>query len=479
MSVQFLRVLHSFCDRDCENHSDRRLLLSTAEYEYILSSEVLVPPPPDLQLGLLAKVIQAFMSESDDSPYRFWLASCVESFLRGSSVEEQLFVAQSGLLAHLLVHVTSERIHCAGSLQTSFDLLGELCKGSIETLRLLMSLLDELSFRRLMDVVGSNLVDSNVFVRSLILSVERDFASHSPIATSRADVLREPHKSWRSKAGPSTRCYLTHSWWDPVYADYQDVTGEQYCDDDRPSDWFPPFCESFASPSENTACFAHSNACPGTICSREWILPDGLDGRFAESDAADTIGTFLHSNRTRLLYDLLRVVDLRTINHENICCLNTVIILMIFARRRGELCAVIEDFKAFVDGGSGRMEDAFVENMRSLGIDNKAIDRHCSGENATNLAGNESAPLETEELRNFRELLWFWSEYYSHRGRDRISIEFSSRLHFDEWKDVVSKLCADNGSTTALLSKPTLLPRSPYQCSPRVPEILEGHFRGR
>ena len=66
------------------------------------------------------------MSESDESPYRFWLASCIEAFLRGSSPREQLFVAQSGLLQHLVEEVSTPKLHCAGVLQTSFDLLGEL-----------------------------------------------------------------------------------------------------------------------------------------------------------------------------------------------------------------------------------------------------------------------------------------------------------------------------------------------------------------
>jgi hypothetical protein len=42
-------------------------------------------------------------------------------------------------------------------------------------------------------------------------------------------------------------------------------------------------------------------------------------------------------------------------------------------------------------------------------------------------------------LRNFRGLLWYWSEYYLRRGRDRLSIEFSSHIRFQYWKDLVGK----------------------------------------
>jgi hypothetical protein len=69
-------------------------------------------------------------------------------------------------------------------------------------------------------------------------------------------------------------------------------------------------------------------------------------------------------------------------------------------------------------------------------------------------------------LRSFREVLWFWNEYYAHRGRDRLSLEFSSHLRFQEWMEVVSLLCADDGSPTSLMQSPPMpLPRSPYRRS--------------
>lgn len=72
-------------------------------------------------------------------------------------------------------------------------------------------------------------------------------------------------------------------------------------------------------------------------------------------------------------------------------------------------------------------------------------------------------------LHNFRELLWFWNEYYHHRGRDRLSLEFSSHIPFAEWRHVVDLLCADDGSPTALLPHPIELPTSPYSLPPRKP----------
>lgn len=51
------------------------------------------------------------------------------------STQEQLFISGSGLLPHLVKEITSNGMWCAGSLQTAFDLLGELCKGNREVRR--------------------------------------------------------------------------------------------------------------------------------------------------------------------------------------------------------------------------------------------------------------------------------------------------------------------------------------------------------
>merc|ERR1712238_49723 len=73
-------------------------------------------------------------------------------------------------------------------------------------------------------------------------------------------------------------------------------------------------------------------------------------------------------------------------------------------------------------------------------------------------------------LRNFREVLWFWFEYYSHRGRDRLSLEFSSHLRFQEWMQVVAHLVADDNSPTSLVHGSVRLPRSPYQSAAIITE---------
>lgn len=155
--------------------------------------------------------------------------------------------------------------------------------------------------------------------------------------------------------------------------------------------------------------------------------------KFAKSPTSGTVGLandyemdrmseFLAVNIVRLLRDLMTVVSMEDVNHENICCLNTAIVILIFQHRRRRLPAILEALRSHEE-----------------------------------LSGKEGYIC-----RNFRGLLWFWIQYYTPRGRDRLGLEHSSDVKFDEWRQVVSLLCADDGSATALLASPTRLPQSPY-----------------
>jgi hypothetical protein len=495
LCVQYLRLLHNFCDRDCDNYSGRRLLLSREEREFIFETtttgsdyEISEQLPP----GLLSKLITAFMGESDESPYRFWLASCIEAYLRGSSNKEQLFVAKTGLMEHLLADVTSQRLFCSGSLQTSFDLLGELCKGNLDVLTLLVKDLDETRFQKLMSVAAANLVDSNVFIRSLLLGIERLSVANTLIP-SRIESQFDGEiktKIWESAHGLFSRSYLTHSWWEPTQVGIkgdswlcESSAGELLCDRTRPSDWFPTSgsleAYNLISPSHPTTSTLSRGS--HTETSRfGWIFtPEG--GKISSATNApntlERLSWFLATNQTRLLRDLLEVVDLRNINHENICCLNTAVVIAIFAHRRKELHLLLEDLRTVTDKehhqhetlnrsqllNNDVIDSSFVRAMKDT--DQDSVNPRSSYNHRAALGRKEvhrESFHRSDILQNFREVLWFWVEYYTHRGRDRLSLEFSSHLRFSEWMEVVSLLSADNGTPTSLMSRPLPLPRSPY-----------------
>lgn len=502
LCVQYLRMLHNFCDRDCDNYEARRLLLSDDEKRLIFNMNPNVSE--NVQRGLLSKIIDAFISESDESPYRFWLASCIESFLRGSPAQEQMFVAQSGLLDHLVAEVCSDRLHCAGSLQTSFDLLGELGKGNAEVIRLLVSHLDEESFRKLMSVAAANLVDSNVFIRSLLLSLERLSARDGvlPLYLDYATSHLLPY-SWKSPQGPAAMSYLTHSWWDaramslPLGESSESFVTDA-TDDERPYNWFPPrnFVELTTAGISRIALLpSELNESVGYF---GWVFtPVGetLSANAYLPNTVDRISWFLAANQARLLRDLLEVVDLRNINHENICCLNTAVIIAIFAHRRKQLAPLLNELRQMsdeekestrravdADGHDDVVDRAFAQAMRYLDLNQRenpptyARRASLSSTPAYVAEGSHQIGDRTDVMRNFREVLWFWIEYYTHRGRDRLSLEFSSHIRFQEWKHVVSLLVADDGSSTSLVRSPVrFLPRSPYQ---RAARVVDSHVRG-
>mmetsp|Transcript_28770 Transcript_28770/g.81152 ORF Transcript_28770/g.81152 Transcript_28770/m.81152 type:complete len:672 (+) Transcript_28770:1-2016(+) len=512
LCVQYLRLLHNFCDRDCDNYEGRRLLLSQAERSFIFDvlpnsaqSDISHLPP-----GLLSKVITAFMGELDESAYRFWLASCVESYLRGSSGTEQVFVAHTGLLDHLIEDIASERLHCAGSLQTSFDLLGELCKGNAQVLGLLVNNLDEEKFRKLMSVAAANLVDSNVFIRSLILSMERISSAHGmiPLHVDRSanpTVHEQEKKQWKSECDEFSRAYLTHSWWDSRLLHLGDdnerdaeramQSDEAIIDSSRPSDWFPTIGTLQSLGMQPPASLGVNPAVGlnDSIGHFGWVFTPSGEALCPAAHAPNTVerlSWFLSANQTRLLRDLLGVVDLRNINHENICCLNTAVVIAIFAHRRRQLHILLQDLRRMNDdereskrraidaaANDNIIDRAFVQAMKYLDIDREtpparyarraSLTRRASMTTSSNQIADKN-----DVLRNFREVLWFWFEYYTHRGRDRLSLEFSSHLRFQEWIEVVSLLGADDGSPTSLVRRPVRLPRSPYQRAPRVSDGL-------
>lgn len=565
LRVQYLRLLHNFCDRDSDNYYGRRLLLGPSERSFIFSDEcdpTSVRRPLSGRKGLLSKIIIAYRCEPDDSPYKFWLASCTESYLRGSSPREQWFAARSsGLLEYLVEDLLDDRLHTAGTLQTAFDLLGELCKGNVSSLTMLLETLGtEERFQRLMSVAATNLVDSNVFIRALLLSVER-ITSVRQADLKQEERMRLMESSgggadqiiwngdtggdgefflpWLSDVGLSSRSYLTHSWWDVPTMSLTNATGgeierneidmsgntldvpihervpasvvEVSLDRQRESDWYPPMpsiANDVPLPIFGGDTSQYS-ARPGTNHFGWSFSPHELDeddnGGEASAnnlfdatfcpDTVERLSWFLAINEARLLRDLLRAVDLRNINHENICCLNTAIVVAIFAHRRQKLSKVIEELRRMNDESQdNRIDDgdfssrphsrrASTDSLASsIGAINLNDDESFEGGNLKMAASKPQATTATnvssigdrsDVLRNFRELLWFWKQYYTHRGRDRLSLEFSSHLRFQEWNEVVERLCADDGSDTALLAHPVRLPKSPFSRAPRTVDLRE------
>ncbi|CAH1779910.1 unnamed protein product [Owenia fusiformis] len=187
LKIQFLRLVHSFCDHSEHKH----LLLSKSELAELkrinnkaanLSIDTLDNVNQDNVCrggkGLLTKIVEVMKKEPTASTFRFWLARAVESYLRGStSYCDQVFLLRRGLLTHISSNIIDHDIRPKEILQSSFDLLGELIKFNIDSFRAFDKVLDtDAKFDRFISIMNRSLVDSNMFLRALILSLD-DFTN--------------------------------------------------------------------------------------------------------------------------------------------------------------------------------------------------------------------------------------------------------------------------------------------------------------
>lgn len=145
-----------------------------------------------------ARVSQIYCNEAGASPHRFWLAACLETFARGSHPANQLLLYARGLLQHLARSLSRPaNAVTSTTLQVSFDLLGEAIKNFPALLGRLGHLLLEDedgtpaaprpiissdvglgsappdTFDAFVANALDNLVASNVFLRSALLTMER------------------------------------------------------------------------------------------------------------------------------------------------------------------------------------------------------------------------------------------------------------------------------------------------------------------
>ncbi|XP_037788989.1 short transient receptor potential channel 4-associated protein-like [Penaeus monodon] len=124
--------------------------------------------------GLLSKIVEALKRETTGSTFRFWFSRAIESYLRSANpYADQVFLLRRGLLKHL----ANSLLMCDSGhnqkevLQSTFDLLGELLKFNVDAYRRLDNIIStEPREKKLFRLVTKNLVDSNMLVRSLVLS---------------------------------------------------------------------------------------------------------------------------------------------------------------------------------------------------------------------------------------------------------------------------------------------------------------------
>ncbi|XP_015924383.2 short transient receptor potential channel 4-associated protein [Parasteatoda tepidariorum] len=342
LKIQVLRLIHSFCD-----HSDyKHVMLSWNEYSELQSLRDALDisnNSPWLKRdvmcvgtkGLLSKIVEVIKKETGASTFRFWLSRAIESFLRGSFCNaDQDFLLRRNLLEdvvqNLLLNTT---VRHKEVLQSSFDLLGELVKFNFSAFHVLHTQIINTPRiqKKLMNLMNGHLVDSNMFIRSLILSYEIFISSDD-----------EDLKAYAEKFNP----LLSH------------------------------------------------------------------------------VG--LQRSRIQYLQRLLSLINIHNLTQENVSCLNTVLVILMFGLKKGEIPQYLQCL-------ASNQEDCSV---------------------ATNLAGL---------LDNLKNLLLFWQDHYLQKDKDCTILEKSSRICFQEWKAAVSLLTSDdlkNPYTIAFYTVPAVSSRA-------------------
>ncbi|TNM88413.1 hypothetical protein fugu_004667 [Takifugu bimaculatus] len=181
--IQFLRLLQSFSD----HHENKYLLLNSQELNELsaISMKANIPEVEALvntdrslvcdgKKGLLTRILTVMKREPPDSSFRFWQARAVESFLRGAtSYADQMFLLKRGLLEHILFCIIDSGCTSRDVLQSYFDLLGELMKFNIDAFKRFNKYVNTPEkFQTFLTQINSSLVDSNMLVRCIVLSLD-------------------------------------------------------------------------------------------------------------------------------------------------------------------------------------------------------------------------------------------------------------------------------------------------------------------
>lgn len=291
---------------------------------------------PDHERGLMSKLVSILINTTGHSEVsitrRFLLSGCIETFQRSATVAEKTFVARQGLLSHLVEQLAECDVHTphlSQFRQTGFDLLGQLVKWNRQLFNDMNDIFrrDRRIFVRLLRAVSDRLVDSNVFVRSLVLSLEK-FHSEDDLQRFLGDNGKPDHQYY-----DFDNCYL----WD-----------------------------------------------------------------------------FVETYRVRLVYDLLSSVRVEDITFENICCVNTALILFVVS---------CPDAKA-VDDFLSKLTNMTVDLVKA-GVSNQTLLSLKPG----------------DVMANFIKLVDFWHHYYRHQGADVFSVEVNTNISFTHFVSMADLLC--------------------------------------
>jgi len=166
-----------------------------------------------------------------------------------------------------------------------------------------------------------------------------------------------------------------------------------------------------------------------------------------------TFARILHRHRISVLRSLMTVVKLDTISQESICCLNTALLQLLMAHEHDELSVYLQAVEELGSSHESQML-VWVGNSENS-LENPQVEiLPDAGELGTASSGKSFPHQGAPALLNYRELLWFWHQYYLYFcPSDRESLASSSGIPFEKWLSIADLLCQDDGSFCSLLAK--------------------------
>ncbi|GAM26919.1 hypothetical protein SAMD00019534_100940 [Acytostelium subglobosum LB1] len=167
--IQAFRMIFLFVDLELITATKTCYLISKSELEFINSYVPGKIPPPQSRYWIPS--IYEIYTKTLPMKERNFLTYCIQSTLRIPNCKISDYYASCGLIHSLFKEVTTGP---AEGYQMHFDLMGELVKNKAPY-RVLNQLCreNEAAFKRLYTIMFDNIIEANVFIRSIMLANEQ------------------------------------------------------------------------------------------------------------------------------------------------------------------------------------------------------------------------------------------------------------------------------------------------------------------
>lgn len=499
--------------------------------------------------GLLNFLIVRYLLDCPYSPSKYWMAICIEIFLRGESNFFQYYILNSGLMINLIYDVIySAKNHNSNNirnkeekllgssqfLQSIFDLLAEIIKfNKLALFKLNYYFYDndverDIFFKRITSI--STLIDSNVFIRSILITLNEVVLEKK---INKFNLLYK-NKYFKNQANKANKLNKTKNYYEidnrnknfsinSIKNNKNDNIFNLDLNDEEDLDIeFRKFLKKNNNINNNNSIndinhykfndTNNDNNFPTNLTSidNQILLSLNKDSykEYQEKLLASTINSdndynqvlldnnlkssfednciffdfFFkengklnenNSNLIKVFIDLIypKIVNCNNICQTNISCLNSALmILIIKSTKYFESCIfsrldiksingdIFSNCKDIANGSIDFNYEAFISFLNIEFIEylnnNKLItfltkvDEYISEYDNTCIKGKKGKKGKSsfDIWNNFYELLKIWMNYYNNVSRDIASLEYTSRIEINIWREVVA-LLLNNDST--------------------------------